>query len=151
MAYSTPMNMRDSKEEIIVPRSFRLLNELERGQKAAVGEGISYGLELGDDISLSKWSCTIFGPPGTTFENRIYSLSIYCGEKYPDVPPEVKFNSKINLQSVDLRGKIIRNNLCIFRSWNRQYTIESILSAIRRDMMQSNNRRLSQPPEGDMY
>ena len=40
-------------------------------------------------------------------ENRIYSLNIHCGEQYPDVPPELKFISKINLPCVDAKnGKV---------------------------------------------
>ncbi|ANQ07719.1 Ubiquitin-conjugating enzyme E2 [Plasmodium coatneyi] len=137
--------------DVIVPRSFRLLDELERGQKGNVSEGVSFGLENADDITLSNWSCTIFGQPGTVFENRIYSLTIFCGDSYPDAPPTVKFDTKIEMSCVDSTGRVIKNNLPILKNWNRNYTIETILIALRQEMLSSANKRLPQPNEGEMY
>lgn len=72
---------------------------------------------------MSNWNGTILGPPHvrhpaqlyeyglgswqSVHENRIYSLNIHCGDNYPDAPPTVQFNSKINLPCVDPRtGKV---------------------------------------------
>lgn len=91
---------------IVVPRNFRLLDELEKGQKGDCASGVTWGLEQSDDITLTYWSGTIFGPPATTFENRIYSLSIVCDHTYPDTAPQIRFNTQINLAPVDKNGSI---------------------------------------------
>ena len=64
-----------------VPRNFRLLEELEKGEKGlgagmsdqpnlkradaniVTTEACSYGLSDGDDLLMSNWNGTILGPP----------------------------------------------------------------------------------------
>ena len=48
----------------IVPRNFRLLEELEKSEKGNVDMNVSYGLTMPDDISLTEWNASILGPPG---------------------------------------------------------------------------------------
>jgi len=131
---------------------FCLLEELEKGEKG-IGDGsCSYGLEDGDDIMMSDWNGTIIGPGHTVHENRIYSLKIYCGESYPDLPPIVQFISRVNLPFVSqVDGKVDQSKLPVLANWSRNSSIETVLVEIRREMATPHNRKLPQPPEGSLF
>ncbi|KZV72445.1 UBC-like protein [Peniophora sp. CONT] len=135
-----------------VPRNFRLLEELEKGEKG-IGDGsCSYGLEDSDDNMMSNWNGTIIGPGHSVHENRIYSLKIHCGPEYPDTPPAVQFLSRVNLPFVSQTdGKVNPSKLPVLAHWTRQQTMETVLVEIRREMNSFNNRKLAQPPEGSMF
>ncbi|CAK9027567.1 Ubiquitin-conjugating enzyme spm2 (Ubiquitin-conjugating enzyme variant MMS2 homolog) (UEV MMS2), partial [Durusdinium trenchii] len=135
---------------VIVPRSFKLLDELEQGEK---GQGVpaphtgfvSYGLSDPEDMSLSNWNASIIGPQHTNLGDRIYSLKVFCDEAYPDNPPQVTFVTKINMSGVDQRtGRVAR-----IPGWNRDCSISFALCHLRDQMKRAS--RLQQPPEGSEF
>ena len=115
----------------------------------------------------------------TVHENRIYSLSIICGENYPDRPPTIQFISRVNLPFVSQTdGKVDPAKLPVLCNWTRSSSIETVLVEIRRsvqphpsllpftypeqyfyflrfssvsEMASFNNRKLPQPPEGSTF
>jgi len=135
-----------------VPRSFRLLEELEKGEKG-IGDGsCSYGLDDPEDNTMTHWNGTIIGPGHTVHENRIYSLKIHCGGQYPDNPPTVRFLSRVNLSFVSqVDGKVDQTKLPVLANWTRNNTLETLLVEIRREMASFNNRKLPQLPEGSVF
>jgi ubiquitin-conjugating enzyme E2 variant len=49
-----------------VPRNFKLLDELEAKEKGLGDPTISMGLTVHDDIFLTDWTASIFGPGGVS-------------------------------------------------------------------------------------
>jgi len=136
-----------------VPRNFRLLSELEKGEKGIASDGsVSYGLENSDDSTLSSWIGTIIGPPGTAHEGRIYSLKMYCDKDYPKKAPTVKFTSKVNMGCVNqTNGQVDISKFNPLKEWKSSYSLETILTELRKEMQSAANKKLPQPPEGSSF
>lgn len=43
----------------------------------------------------------------TPFENRMYSLKIECGERYPDEPPTLRFLTKVNINCINQNNGVV--------------------------------------------
>ncbi|KAJ5333248.1 hypothetical protein N7541_003080 [Penicillium brevicompactum] len=135
-----------------VPRNFRLLEELEKGEKGLSADACSYGLADGEDMMMSNWNGTILGPPHSVHENRIYSVNIHCGPEYPDTPPTVQFVSRVNLPCVDPRtGKVDATKFPTLATWKRDFTMETVLIELRRNMALPQHKKLPQPEEGSSF
>ncbi|KAL9186809.1 hypothetical protein ACHAXT_010529 [Thalassiosira profunda] len=146
------MQRLPSGETVIVPRNFKLLEELEAHEKGQGDMSISYGLVDGADIFMGEWNGGILGPHGTQHDSRFYELRITVPEAYPAVPPRVRFVSKINMNCVDKNsGEIVYSKVPATKNWSRNMGIEQILISLRAEMASSENRRTKQPPEGATF
>lgn len=161
------------KYPYIVPRSFRLRQELEFAEKGGQTESksnsnssqrakdpnaahagfVSFGLgDLDDNCSyenqLSNWNGTIIGPQNTNLGERIYAVKIKCGPQYPDAPPTVHFVTKINMAGVNAQNGLVDQSV-IFPRWSRENTIYDYLCAIRNAMVAAS--KLKQPGPNEQF
>lgn len=109
-------------------------------------------MEDAEDVHMRNWTGTIIGPPNTVHDGRIYTLRITCDMNYPEGAPKLWFRSKVNLSSVDPRdGRVDSSKFTMLSSWKREYTLENVLTELRREMSNATNRKLPQPAEGTMF
>ena len=133
---------------------FKLLKELEKGEKGGAGlpPYLSYGLaDADEDEDMRAWTGTILGPAGTTLDMRVLELAIECGRAYPERPPEMRFKTKVNLPFVKGDGTVDLKTLGVAQAWKRNNSIEDALNAVYHAMMRPECRRAPQPAEGTRY
>lgn len=175
------MKKTPAGETVVIPRNFKLLEELEKSEKGHGDMSISFGLVDSGDTFLSDWNGGILGPVGvrgflidvrmvsleysflhsrssysffslqTNYADRFYELRIHCTDKYPAVPPNVRFVTKINMTCVDKNGNVSASKIPAMRNWNRNMGIEQVLQSIRMEMCSDQNRRLRQPADGALF
>ena len=137
--------------DVVIPRNFKLLEELEATEKGTGDMSVSMGLVKSDDIFLTKWNGSIIGPQGGPFDQRFYELYIEAGPEYPVRPPIVRFISKINIAGVNQSTGAVQPDFPQLANWNRNMSIESILVALKNSMTVPANKRLPQPAEGSTF
>lgn len=48
------------------------------------------------------------GASQTVHEGRIYQLKLFCGKDYPDNPPSIRFQTRINMTCVNAESGAVR-------------------------------------------
>jgi hypothetical protein len=73
------MKKTPAGETVVVPRNFKLLEELERSEKGHGDMSISFGLVDSGDTFLSDWNGGILGPVGVRCSSVFDAyFMIYC-------------------------------------------------------------------------
>ena len=60
-------------------------------------------------ISFFKRNNSVLTPTTcqTVHEGRIYQLKLFCGKDYPDNPPSVRFQTRINMTCVNPENGVV--------------------------------------------
>ena len=75
-----------------------------------------------------NWEATILGPSGTPYEGGVFQLHLSLPQKYPLVPPQVRFDTKIFHPNIDSEGGICLDILK--GAWSPVLGISKILLSI---------------------
>eukprot|EP01047_Picozoa_sp_COSAG01_P017620 COSAG01_NODE_937_length_12628_cov_12.665257_4_plen_192_part_00 len=76
-------------------------------------------------------------------------VTIVAGPNYPTVPPEVRFQTKVNLPCVDKTGKVVGTD--VQKNWRYGNKILDVMKDVKAAMASPKNRKLKQPGESETY
>ncbi|KAH9260333.1 hypothetical protein BASA82_000183 [Batrachochytrium salamandrivorans] len=78
----------------------------------------------------------------------MYTLYVECPDTYPNVPPKIRFVSKINMPDVDQKTGEVSPKL-LQAQWKKDSSIVLMLCYIRASMKTAT--RLTQPADGASF
>ncbi|GAB2285580.1 Ubiquitin-conjugating enzyme E2 variant 1C [Dionaea muscipula] len=82
------------------------------------------------------------GGAKSVHEGRIYQLKLFCDKDYPEKPPSVRFHTRINMTCVNHEtGLIEPKKFGMLANWQRDFTMEDILTQLRKEMAAPHNRK----------
>lgn len=102
---------------------------LRDGQSVLTFYGLVWRIHLLFLLCVACVSFCALVPLQTVYENRIYTLSLTCGDSYPQAPPSVRFLTRVNLTSVHRHTGIVRCAHFILCWLHCRYQERSSLSA----------------------
>ena len=114
----------------------RVSKELERmGKNPPTG---IFMWAVGDN--LENLEATIEGQPDTPYAGGEFKLSITIPQKYPNVPPVIKFKTQIYHPNIDRSGRICLDSLKAqpAGTWSPTLALENVLIQIQCLMAQPN-------------
>jgi ubiquitin-protein ligase len=137
--------------DVIIPRNFILLAELEAAEKGggdytgdcSIGIDHPRNSSTGEeepDVYLKTWQGMILTHPDSRMKEQFINFSIYCDMNYPDKPPVFKVTNGMEYKKyfsigstivVDSNGTI-NNKLPIFKSWTRNCRMIHVMKQIKR-------------------
>ncbi|KAL6768548.1 UBC22 [Auxenochlorella protothecoides x Auxenochlorella symbiontica] len=79
--------------------------------------------------NLYVWSATILGPADTPWEGGVFQLRLTFGDRYPDLPPRVRFTSEIYHPNVYADGTLCMD--IIQDQWSPCHSVCSILTSVQ--------------------
>lgn len=139
------MNKGKGKEVVIVPRTFVLLDELEKSEKGQYSPFCSVGIKNLDDMQLRYWNGFIIPSEDSIVRGQDIRFDILCDMDYPDKPPTFKLVSSRNVLSIrrddstkDHKLKsyftsngTLSNTIPILKNWNRDKRMIDVLAYLK--------------------
>ncbi|KAJ8947879.1 hypothetical protein NQ318_010025 [Aromia moschata] len=85
------------------------------------------------DDNLSSLEVKIVGPDDTPYKNGVFTLEVLVPERYPFVPPSIKFITKVYHPNIDDNGRICLDLIKMPPAgrWKPTIGVEGLLIAVR--------------------
>ncbi|XP_015903129.1 ubiquitin-conjugating enzyme E2 T [Parasteatoda tepidariorum] len=113
----------------------RLKKEMERFHTHSL-----HGISCWQTENVQQLQASIVGPDGTPYEDGVFQIDIQIPDRYPFVPPNVRFATPVYHPNIDDSGRICLDTLKLppQGSWKPCLNLSSVLIGIQLLMSEPN-------------